>query len=171
MARLRISGADCFRAPFAAQPGHRTTGPAVPRSTKESVHDDSLNYYRTPKKPGYLGGYNWRATCFGLLLLVVVNFAATQFIAARFEYQPALGQPLLRSKTGGIYEPFDWVIWGWHNSTSQDPRVRKPLFEGEMIVFAGSFLCVGIFFAADESAIPQAHGECRRSPRIRALGN
>ena len=105
--------------------------------------------YRTPKKPGYLGGYNWRATCFGLLLLLVVNFAATQFIAARFEYQPALGRPLLRSKTGGgIYEPFAWVIWGWHNSTSQDPRVRKPLFEGDMIVFAGSFLCVGIFFAA-----------------------
>ena len=40
--------------------------------------------YRTPKKPGYLGGYNWRATCFGLLMLTVVNFAATQFIAAKF---------------------------------------------------------------------------------------
>jgi type IV secretion system protein VirD4 len=105
--------------------------------------------YRTPQKPGYLGGYNWRATCFGLLLLVVVNFAATQFIAARFEYQPALGRPLLRSKTGGgVYQPFAWVIWGWHNSTSQDPRVRGPLFQGEMIVFAGSLLCVGIFFAA-----------------------
>jgi len=105
--------------------------------------------YRTPQKPGYLGGYNWRPTCFGLLLLVMVNFAATQFIAARFEYQSTLGRPLVRSKTGGgIYEPFAWVIWGWHNSTSQDPRVRKPLFEGEMIVFGGSFLCVGIFFAA-----------------------
>jgi type IV secretion system protein VirD4 len=105
--------------------------------------------YRTPKKPGYLGGYNWRATCFGLLLLLVVNFAATQFIAARFDYQPALGRPLLRSKRGGgIYVPFAWVIWGWHNSTSQDPRVRKPLFEGEMIVFAGSLLCVGLFFFA-----------------------
>jgi len=34
--------------------------------------------YRTPKKPGYLGGYNWRATCSGLLMLLVVNFAATQ---------------------------------------------------------------------------------------------
>src|SRR5215831_11556762 len=105
--------------------------------------------YRTPEKPGYLGGYNWRATCFGLLMLLVVNFAATQFIAARFEYQPALGRPLLRTKIGGgIYQPFAWVTWGWHNSTSQDPRVRKPLFEGEVIVFAGCFLCVGIFFAA-----------------------
>jgi hypothetical protein len=40
--------------------------------------------YRTPRKRGYLGGYNWRATAFGLLLLVVVNFAATQYIATRY---------------------------------------------------------------------------------------
>jgi type IV secretion system protein VirD4 len=105
--------------------------------------------YRTPQKPGYLGGYNWRATCLGLLLLVVVNFAATQYVAARFQYQPALGRPLTRMKTGvGIYQPFAWIIWGWHNSTSQDQQVRKPLFEGEMIVFAGSFACVGVFFGA-----------------------
>ena len=53
--------------------------------------------YRTPKKPGYLGSYNWRATCFGLLMLVVVDLAATQFIAFKFQYQPALGRPLLRA--------------------------------------------------------------------------
>jgi len=41
--------------------------------------------YRTPRKPGYLGGYNWRATCLGFLMLVVVNFAATEFIAAKFQ--------------------------------------------------------------------------------------
>lgn len=104
--------------------------------------------YRTPRKPGYLGGYNWRATCFGLLMLVVVNFAATQFIAASFKYQTALGRPLIRTKVGGIYQPFAWMIWGWHNSTSQDPRVRKPLFLGEMLVFAGSCACVGLFFIA-----------------------
>src|SRR5579875_3254084 len=104
--------------------------------------------YRTPRKPGYLGGYNWRATCFGLLMLVVVNFAATQFIAANFQCQPALGRPLIRTKGGGIYEPFAWMVWGWHNSTSQDPRVRKPLFFGEMLVFVGSCACVGLFFMA-----------------------
>ncbi len=68
--------------------------------------------YRTPIKPGYLGGYNWRATCFGLLMLTLVNFAATQFIAARFRYQPALGEPLIRTKDpGGIYQPFAWIVW------------------------------------------------------------
>ena len=62
--------------------------------------------YRIPRKPGYLGGYNWRATVFGCLLLVLVNFIATQFIAARFGYQPALGAPILRAKSASLYEPF-----------------------------------------------------------------
>src|SRR6266436_1216140 len=91
--------------------------------------------YRTPRKPGYLGGYNWRATIFGLLLLVLVSSVATQYIAAQFQYQPALRKPLLRTKPGAIYPPFDWMIWGWYNSTSQDQPIRKPLFIGEMMVF------------------------------------
>jgi type IV secretion system protein VirD4 len=105
--------------------------------------------YRIPRKPGYLGGYNWRASCFGLFMLVIVNFAATEYIAARFQYQAALGHPVVRTSNGmGVYEPFAWMVWGFHNSTSQDPRVRKPLFEGEMLVFAGSILCVGLFYTA-----------------------
>jgi type IV secretion system protein VirD4 len=102
--------------------------------------------YRIPRKPGYLGGYNWRATVLGCLLLLVVNFIATQYIAARFQYQPALGAPILRTKSGGIYQPFSWIVWGWQYCTSRDERIRQPFFEGEMIVFAGSLLCVGIFF-------------------------
>ena len=38
------------------------------------------------------------------------------------------------------------MIWGWHYCTSQDVRIRQPFFEGEMIVLAGSFLCIAIFF-------------------------
>lgn len=105
-----------------------------------------MELYRTPKKPGYLGGYDWRATAFGCLLLIVVNFVATQYIAARFQYQPALGAPILHAKSGGIYQPFSWMVWGWRYCTSQDERVRQPFFEGEMIAFFGSLLCVGIFF-------------------------
>jgi len=103
--------------------------------------------YRTPSTPGYLGAYNWRATAFGLLLLVAVNFITTQYLAAKFQYQSALGEPMIRTKTGGVYEPFSWVIWGWTYSASRDERIREPFFEGEMIVVAGSFLCVGVFFA------------------------
>jgi hypothetical protein len=30
--------------------------------------------YRTPRKPGYIGGYNWRATCFGLPIMPGWNY-------------------------------------------------------------------------------------------------
>src|ERR1019366_5920886 len=94
--------------------------------------------YRIPRKPGYLGGYNWRATALGCLLLVVVNFIATQYIAARFQYQPALGAPILRATSGGIYQPFGWIVWGWRYRTSPDEGIRLALFQGEMIVFGGT---------------------------------
>ena len=50
--------------------------------------------YRKPATPGYLGGYNWPAVALGLLVLVLANFFCTQYIANRFQYQPALGPPL-----------------------------------------------------------------------------
>jgi type IV secretion system protein VirD4 len=108
--------------------------------------NEHIELYRTPRKPGYLGAYNWRATVSGLLLLVVVNIVATQFLATKFNYQSALGSPLVRTGRGGLYQPFAWMIWGWHNSTSEDPRIRRPLFFGEMVICGGSFLCVVVFF-------------------------
>ncbi len=102
--------------------------------------------YRTPRRPGYLGSYDWRATVMGLLLLVAVNSAATQYVAVQFNYHPALGKPLYRIAGRTIYQPFAWVVWGWHHSTSRDMRIRKPLFEGEMLVFGGSILCAAVFF-------------------------
>ena len=106
--------------------------------------------YRLPPRPGYLGAYNWRATLFGLLLLVGVNFAATQFLAERFQYQPALGAPLFRALRGGrpVYQPFDWAVWGWYNCTSHDARVRKPLLQAVLIVFGGSVLSMAAVFVA-----------------------
>jgi type IV secretion system protein VirD4 len=109
------------------------------------VAKKQVGLYRTPRKPGYLGGYDWRATTLGCLSLVVVNFVATQYVAARFRYQSALGPPLLRVRSGAIYKPFSWIAWGWRYCTSPDERIRRPFLEGEMIVFIGSLLSVGIF--------------------------
>lgn len=105
--------------------------------------------YRTPRDPGgFPFGYNWRATGTGLVLLVGFNLLATQYIAAQFRYQPALGTPLLRMRRTAVYQPFAWCIWGFQNCTSRDSRVRKPLFEGEMIVLGGCILSMLAFFVA-----------------------
>ncbi|HEX4136111.1 MAG TPA: type IV secretory system conjugative DNA transfer family protein [Bryobacteraceae bacterium] len=105
--------------------------------------------YRTPRDPGgFPFGYNWKATGIGLVLLVGFNLLATQYIAAQFRYQPALGTPLLRMKRTALYQPFAWCVWGFQNCTSRDSRVRKPLFEGEMIVLGGCILSMLAFFVA-----------------------
>ena len=92
-----------------------------------------------------------------------MNFVATQYIAARFQYQAGLGAPILRAKSGGIYQPFSWIAWGWRYCTSQDERIRRPFFEGEMIVFAGSFLCIGNLLRPRKPASTQ---NLRRMPKI-----
>lgn len=108
-----------------------------------------MSMYRTPADPGgFPFGYNWRATVTGLAFLVLVNFAASQYIAFRFHYQRALGKPVIRTRDSALYEPFAWCVWGFTNSTSRDPRIRKPLFEGEMIVLGGSMVSMFLFFAA-----------------------
>ncbi len=44
----------------------------------------------------------------GLLIVVVaLNIAATQYVAMKFAYHPALGSPLI----GHIYPPWDWLVW------------------------------------------------------------
>jgi type IV secretion system protein VirD4 len=103
--------------------------------------------YRSPAKPGYLGGYNWPAVAVGLLVLVLANFFCTQYIANRFQYQPALGPPLLRLRAGAIYQPFAWVKWGWQHLTDRDPAIRTPFLLGMLVLVAGCFLSVGVFFA------------------------
>ena len=72
------------------------------------------NLYRMPRDPGYLGGYYLTPTIVGFLGLLLTNVAATQYIAHHFDYQPALGEPLLRSRWAALYEPFAWASWVWH---------------------------------------------------------
>src|SRR5436190_6129496 len=98
--------------------------------------------YRNPPDPGFVGGYNWSAMFVGLLLLVLVNIGATQFIAHRLEYQPALGSPLLRYQLHSIYQPFAWAPWLLRYGSSADPRIRLPLLSGALIVVAGAAIAV-----------------------------
>src|SRR5215475_6999691 len=98
--------------------------------------------YRNPPDPGFVGGYNWSAMFVGLLLLVLVNIGATQFVAYRLEYQPALGSPQLRYQLHSIYQPFAWAPWLLKYGSSADPRIRLPLLSGALIVVAGAAVAV-----------------------------
>src|SRR4051794_39694740 len=102
--------------------------------------------YRTPRDPGgFPFGYNWKATVAGLALLTGFNLVGTQYIAHQFGYQAGLGRPIVRLRSA-IYQPFAWCVWGFRNCTSKDMRVRRPLFEGEMIILGGCVLSMVAFF-------------------------
>jgi type IV secretion system protein VirD4 len=83
--------------------------------------------YRTPPDPGFVGGYNWPGVIAGLVLLLVVNAAATQFIAHRFAYQAALGIPVYSFGDASVYQPFAWAPWLLKHGSTANPKVRLPL--------------------------------------------
>src|SRR5215467_1799530 len=105
--------------------------------------------YRKPFKPGYLGSYNWLAMALGCTLFLLTSWAATEYIAMRFEYQPELGDPLFQVGHTYVYPPFAWFLWGLHNITSHDPAVRRPLGEGIVILFGGCAVSIFLYFGAN----------------------
>jgi type IV secretion system protein VirD4 len=52
----------------------------------------------------------------GLMLLVILCWACTEYVAARLSYQHALGEPLLGIGRWKLYMPADWLGWyfRWH---------------------------------------------------------
>lgn len=94
--------------------------------------------YRTPPTPGFVGGYNWSGVVAGLALLLLANITATQFIAARLRYQPALGTPLATVHQVRLYQPFAWATWLLHHGSSQHPQIRMTLLSGALIIVIGS---------------------------------
>jgi type IV secretion system protein VirD4 len=105
--------------------------------------------YRKPFKPGYLGSYNWPAMALGCTLFLLTNWAATEYLAMRFEYQRALGDPLFQVGHTLVYPPFGWFIWGLHNITWHDPAVRRPLGEGIVILFFVCAVSIFLYFGAN----------------------
>ena len=66
-----------------------------------------LSVYRKPKDPGYVGGFYWPPTIVGFIGLFLTNVVATQFVAWRFEFQPALGPALTRIGSFSLYAPYN----------------------------------------------------------------
>ena len=105
--------------------------------------------YKTPRDPGYLGGYRWKPTTLGFVLLLMFNAVATQFVAYRFQYQRALGAAVIRTPRVAVYQPFAWVVWLLKYASHPDPRIRMAILSGPLIVVAGSIATMGIFAATN----------------------
>jgi type IV secretion system protein VirD4 len=96
---------------------------------------------KAPRKPGFLGGVNWKAPFLGLSIMLGGNWAATQYLAARFGYDQQLGTPFQQLGTTPIYEPFHWVLWIIRYAAIEDPAIRH-------VVYTGAGIAVGSMFTA-----------------------
>jgi type IV secretion system protein VirD4 len=105
--------------------------------------------YQVPRDPGHLGGYLWKPTMLGLLLLLLSNLLATQFVAYRFRFQRALGPSLVRTPGFIVYQPFAWARWLLSYASHPDPRIRLGILSGPLIVVTGCVATMGIFAATN----------------------
>jgi len=134
--------------------------------------------YRTPELPNGFGSYHWPTVLSGLFLLLVANVAGTQFIAARFDYAPALGVPLSRFGNIGIYEPWKWMQWFLRYTKSTVPFVKNTVGLAILLV---TLCCVLTFFYVIASNFRRSkamlkdgedlHGSARFSTKEELIAN
>ena len=96
---------------------------------------------KAPKKPGFLGGVNWKAPFLGISIMLAGNWGATQYIAGRFGYDAQLGSPLNQVGTTPVYEPFHWVLWIIRYAPIEDVAIRH-------VMYTGAGIAVGAMFTA-----------------------
>lgn len=68
-----------------------------------------LNYTsaRSPLQNAFI------AFCFVLVGMVLIGIVPTQWWAHTYKYDLRLGEPIFRIKGFALYQPLEWVHWGW----------------------------------------------------------
>jgi type IV secretion system protein VirD4 len=101
----------------------------------------------------------WRIGGFVLTGLVLFPVAFTQYLAFRFDYQAALGAPLV----GKFYWPWKCIVW-WQKYQTQAPKIFQDAaymaFLG-FVLFMGLLLYLAMSYARRSSAIKDLHGSAR----------
>lgn len=99
---------------------------------------------------------------------------ATEIVALRFRFSPALGTPIIPH----FYEPFDGLIWFARLHASHDPRVAAVFTEFTRIVLAGTTVAISLAITIGAKAAckarvhSDAHGSAHWATpgEIRATG-
>lgn len=101
-------------------------------------------HWRRPPVPGHLAAAQWWPGLAGLTVLGAGGVGATQFVAWRLGYQPALGAPWLQFGEHALYPPwrvFEWLLrFGW----DPDPYLRNTLLGAIGLGALAMFAAVGL---------------------------
>lgn len=87
-----------------------------------------------------------------LAISVVAGFAATQSCARTFDYQPALGRPLLSIGPTPIYAPFSILTW----SKRWSARYPRAFFAPKLIIFLGFMSSGGVLLFGLRKLAPRS---------------
>lgn len=90
------------------------------------------------------------------ITILLLNIAATEYIAYSFNYSPALGTTLIF----GLYSPFKWLEWSYLYSSAY-PTFFKLffLYFGAGLVVAFSiFIAIKLYYLRQNNAIKDLHG-------------
>jgi type IV secretion system protein VirD4 len=101
--------------------------------------------YTVPTRQQKPGAILWRGLAMALFLGLILMSLCTQYLAHAFDYQPALGQPLLRLDALALYTPLDALAWWlkWHRLP--DPRVAEAFsraFAGLVLGLLPATICI-----------------------------
>ena len=80
--------------------------------------------------------------------VIALNGAATQYVASRFAYHPALGAPLY----GHVYAPWEWVVWYSRFGVS-----TEAVFQPVMIGLSASLMLGVLGLLAVSGRNPERH--------------
>lgn len=101
-----------------------------------------------------------RALGLGVMMVLLAIWISTQYVAARFGFQRALGVPLFPH----VYAPWDGLAWEVRFHHLADPRVREILMQfwigaggGSLLGFAAA-LVTGVRFQSKTKRGTDAHG-------------
>lgn len=144
MTRPAIEGARAIFAACGAAVADAFERVGLSRPGKTYKQPSSL--YKTPHKPGFIGGYNWPSLVVGLFVLFASNVVATQFVAWLFSYQRALGEPLFRVGEFALYHPWMWAVWILKHGSASHPNTRFGVLMGPFIICIGTVFSLGIVY-------------------------
>lgn len=102
--------------------------------------------YRVPLSPGFIGGYHWPSLILGIGGLFLINVIATQTVASIFDYQPALGTPLVHMGQFAIYVPWSWAVWLLKFSAASQPATRLGVLSGAGVIVIGTGVSLSLVY-------------------------
>ena len=104
--------------------------------------------YAAPDAQRNPGTLLMRTLAGGMLLLMLLCWVCTEYVAARLAYQDALGQPLLILGHWKLYTPLDWLGWYGHWHAAAAPAVRHAFRDAGWLSLGGvGAIMVFVFYS------------------------